>query len=248
MEKIGLQLYSVKELCEKDFLGTIAEVAKIGYDGVEFAGYFGASAAKLKKALDDCGMKACGSHISIDALDKDLDGQIAYSLEIGSPYVICPYLGGNWVGSADAWKRTAEYFNVIGRKCVENGLLFGYHNHDFEFVKYDGRMAYDIMLDNADPNNLFIELDTFWVDYAGMDLAGFMENYGKRIKLLHIKDRTSLEDKRNTEIGKGIIDVPAIVTAGKKLGSHWYIVEQEYFAMDQLASVAQSLRYLRSIT
>lgn len=248
MEKIGLQLYSVKELSEKDFLGTLASVAKVGYDGVEFAGYFGTSAKELKKALDDGGIKACGSHISMEALDKDLDGMIAYSQEIVSPYIICPYLGGEWVGSADAWKRTAERFNVIGRKCVENRLLFGYHNHDFEFVKYGDKMAYDILVENTDPENLFLELDTYWVDFAGMDLSEFMDKYSKRIKLLHMKDRKSLEDKRNTEIGKGVMDIQAIVTAGKKLGAHWYIVEQEYFDIDPIRSIAESLHFMRDIT
>lgn len=248
MEKIGLQLYSVKELSEKDFLGTIAEVAKAGYDGVEFAGYFGISAKELKKALDANGLKACGSHLPIDALEKDLDGLIAFSHEIGSPYIICPYIGGNRVGNADAWKRTAEQFNAIGKKCVENNLLFGYHNHDFEFVKYGDKMAYDIMLEGTDPKNLFLELDTYWVHYAGMDLAGFMNKYSKRIKLLHMKDRISLEDKNNTEIGKGIMDIPAIVKAGKKLGAYWYIVEQEYFDIPAIRSITESLTYMRSIT
>ncbi len=248
MEKIGLQLYSVKELTQQDFLGTLAEVAKAGYDGVEFAGYFDTSAKDLRKALDANGLKACGSHIGIDLLDKDLDGLIAYSQEIGSPYIICPWAGGDMVGSADAWKRTGERFETIGRKCADNGIQFGYHNHDFEFVKFGDRMAYDIMLEQTDPNHVCIELDTYWVEFAGMSIAEFMLKYGARMKLLHIKDMKSLEDKRNTEIGKGIIDVPAIIKAGKDLGVHWYTVEQEYFDMPQIPSIIESARYMRSIT
>ncbi len=247
MGKIGLQLYSVKELTEKDFLGTIAEVAKAGYEGVEFAGYFNTSAKELRKVLDDNGLKACGSHLGIDLLDKDLDGLITFSQEIGSPYIICPYIGGNMVGSADAWKHTGERFNKIGEKIVRSGLFFGYHNHDFEFVEYDGKMAYDIMLDETAPENLFIELDTYWVDYAGMSISAFMKKYAERMKLLHIKDRKSIEDKNNTEIGKGIIDVPDIIKAGKELNIPWFIVEQEYFDMPQLPSIKVSAAYLKSI-
>jgi len=248
MEKIGLQLYSVKELTEKDFFGTLAEVAKAGYDGVEFAGYFNATSKELRNVLDANGLKACGSHIGIDLLNKDLDGLIAYSQEIGSPYIICPWVGGDMVGSADAWKRTGDRFETIGRKCAENGILFGYHNHDFEFVTVEGRMAYDIMLEQTDPTHVCIELDTYWVEFAGMSIAEFMKKYGTRMKLLHIKDMKSMEDKNNTEIGKGIIDVPAIIKAGKELNVPWYIVEQEYFDMAQIPSITESVRYLRSIT
>lgn len=248
MEKIGLQLYSVKELTEKDFLGTIAAVAKAGYDGVEFAGYFNTPAGELRKALDANGLKACGSHLAMPALDKDLDGLIAYSQEIGSPYIICPAVWGDMVGSAEAWKHTAERFEAVGKKCAENGLLFGYHNHDFEFVKFDGKMAYDILMENTDPKHLCIELDTYWVEFAGLNIVDFMNRYAERMKLLHIKDMKSLEDKQNTEIGKGIIDVPAIIDAGKKMGAHWYIVEQEAFEIDQIQSITESIRYMRSIT
>lgn len=248
MEKLGLQLYSVKELTAQDFSGTIAQVAKAGYDGVEFAGYFDTPAKELRRILDGNGIKACGSHISMDQIDKDLDGLIAYSLEIGSPYIVCPAVWGDMVGSADAWKRTGERFEVVGRKCLEQGIYFGYHNHDFEFVQYDGKSAYDIMLEQTDPRHVFLELDTYWVEYAGMNIAAFMAKYAERLKLLHIKDMKSQEDKHNTEIGKGIIDVPAIVKAGKPIGVQWYIVEQEYFEMPQLPSIAESCAYLRSIT
>ncbi len=248
MEKIGLQLYSVKELTAQDFTGTIAQVAKAGYDGVEFAGYFDTPAKELRKVLDDNGIKACGSHIAMDLIDKDLDGLIAFSQEIGSPYIVCPAVWGDMVGSADAWKRTGERFEQVGRKCLENGILFGYHNHDFEFVPYDGSTAYDLMLGQTDPAHVFLELDTYWVEYAGMNIADFMARYAERIKLLHIKDMKSREDRHNTEIGKGIIDVPAIIRTGKALGVHWYIVEQEYFEMPQLPSIRESAAYLRGIT
>lgn len=248
MEKIGLQLYSIKELTQVDFLGTVAAVGKAGYDGVEFAGYFDTPAKELRKVLDDSGLKACGSHIAMPAIDQDLDGLISYSQEIGSPYIICPAVWGDMVGSADAWKRTAERFEEVGRKCAENGILFGYHNHDFEFETYDGKMAYDILMENTDPKHLCIELDTYWVEYAGLNIVDFMNRYASRMKLLHIKDMRSLEDKENTEIGKGIINVPAIIEAGKRMGVHWYTVEQEAFQMDQMASIKESLAYLRDIT
>lgn len=247
MGKIGLQLYSVKELAQNDFLGTVAEVAKCGYKGVEFAGYFGTPAKQLRKVLDENGLSACGSHIAMDALDKDLNGLIEYSLEIGSPYIVCPAVWGDMVGSAEAWKKTGERLELVGQKCLENGILFGYHNHDFEFIKYGGKMAYDIMLEQTDPKHVFIELDTYWVAVAGMDIVEFMQKYESRIKLLHIKDAKRLDDHKNTEIGKGILDVPAIVEKGKLLGVDWFIVEQESFEIPYLQSITESQVYLRGL-
>lgn len=247
MEKIGLQLYSIKELTAVDFIGTLEKVAKIGYEGVEFAGYFNTPAKELKKALDGFGLKAAGSHNGIEHIKEDLDGLIEYSLEIGSPYIICPYLPEEMRKSSDDYKRVAEYFNVVGKKCKDNGLAFGYHNHDFEFQKFEGEFGLDILAANTQPDLLFIELDTFWAEFSGLKSVDFIEKYKERCKVLHIKEMKSLTEKFNTEIGKGIMDFKAITAAGKKVGVNWYTVEQEVFEIPQLKSIEESLNYLRGI-
>lgn len=247
MEKIGLQLYSIKELTQKDFLGTLEKVAKIGYDGVEFAGYFNTPAKELGKTLKDLGLQAAGSHIGIDRLKNELDSVIEYSLEIGDPYIICPGLPVSMRDSADAWKRTADIFNSIGLKCKDNGIPFGYHNHDFEFQKFDGEYGLDIMVSNTQPDLVFVELDTFWVEYCGLKSIDFMNKYKERCLILHIKDMKSQEEKVNTEIGKGVMDFKEITSLGKKLGVKWYTVEQEEFEIPLLQSIEESLHYLRGI-
>lgn len=247
MRKIGLQLYSIKELTKLDFIGTLKDVAKIGYDGVEFAGYFGTPAGELKKALDSFGLKAAGSHIGIGELTESLDPVIEYSLEIDSPYIICPGLPQNMRDSEDNYKRTAELFNKIGSKCRDNGIRFGYHNHDFEFKKFNGEFGLDILVDNTQAELLFIELDTFWVEYSGLRSTEFIEKYKERCAVLHIKDMKSLEEKKNTEIGKGIMDFREIVSCAGKYGTEWYTVEQEEFEIPQLQSIEESIRYLRGI-
>lgn len=247
MEKIGLQLYSIKELTQQDLLGTLKQVAKIGYDGVEFAGYFNTPAKELKKAMDDLGLMQAGSHLGIDLLMNQLEATLAYSKELGDPYVVCPYLPTEMRNSADACKRTADAFNKIGAKCKEYGMQFYYHNHDFEFEKYDGEHALDIFVNNTDPDHLHIELDTFWVEYVGLRSVDFIKKYGKRCSILHIKDMKSLEDKRNTEIGKGIMDFKEITTLGKSLDVKWFTIEQEEFEGDQLEAVEEGFHYLRSI-
>ena len=247
MEKIGLQLYSIKELTEPDFFGTIEKVAKIGYDGVEFAGYFDTSAKELNKVLKGNGILAAGSHIGISELQKDLNRLIEYSLEIESPYIICPYLPEEMRRSSDDYKRISELLNQMGEKCRENKLSFGYHNHNFEFQKVDGEYGLDILMQNTEAKNVFIELDTYWIEYTGLKSIDYIEKYKERCRILHIKEMNSLEDKKNTEIGKGIMDFKTICGLGKKIGVEWYTVEQECFDIPQLKSIEESLSYLRSI-
>lgn len=247
MERIALQLYSIKELTGADFLGTLEKVAKIGYDGVEFAGYFNTPAKDLKSALDSYGLKAAGSHVGIGELTNSLVNVIEYSKTIQSPYIICPGLPVEMRNSTEAYKKTAEVFNGIGQKCKDNGILFGYHNHDFEFEIFDGKHGLDILVENTDPDLLFVELDTFWVEYANLNSVDFINKYKERLKIVHIKEMKSKAEKVNTEIGSGIMDFKAITKTAKGYGTHWYTVEQEYFEMPQIESITQSLGYLRSI-
>ncbi|GIO60723.1 hypothetical protein BCV73_09130 [Paenibacillus sp. SSG-1] len=247
MEKVALQLYSIKELTGTDFLGTLRKVAETGYDGVEFAGYFNTSASDLKKALDEYGLQAAGSHIGVSELTDHLDRTIEYSQEINSAYIICPGLPEEMRNSADSYKRTAELFNRIGERCKQSGIRFGYHNHGIEFEKFDGEYGLDLLVNNTDPDHLFIELDTYWAEHAGLRSVDFINKYKERCAILHIKDMKSLEDKRNTEIGSGIMDFRAITAAGKQYGVNWFTVEQEEYEIPQLDSIGQSLKYLREI-
>jgi sugar phosphate isomerase/epimerase len=247
MDPIALQLYSIKELTEVDFLGTLEKVANIGYDGVEFAGYFGTSAKELKKVLDGLNLQAAGSHVGIDDLKNNLEKSIAYALEIGSPYMICPGIPEEMRRNAEDYKKLTDFFNKVGQRCKENGLQFGYHNHDFEFQQFDGEYGLDLIVNQTESDLVFVELDTYWVEFSGLRSIDFIEKYAKRCRILHIKDMKSLAEKRNTEIGAGIMDFKAIIAAGQKQGVQWYTVEQEAFEIPQLRSIEESLNYLKTI-
>ncbi len=247
MGNIALQLYSIKELTNVDFLGTLEKVAEIGYDGVEFAGYFGTSAKDLRKALNDLGLQAAGSHIGISELKANLDHTIDYSLEIHSPYIICPGLPEEMRDSSDSYKRTAEQFNRIGERCKENGIQFGYHNHDIEFQKFDGEYGLDLLMNHTHSDHLFVELDTFWVEHAGLHSIDFIHQYKERCRVLHMKDMKNKEDKSNIEVGSGIMDFTSITAAAKQYKVEWYTVEQEEFDLPQLKSIELSLQYLIGI-
>lgn len=247
MENIGLQLFSIRDLTEVDFFGTLEMVGKIGYDGVEFAGYFGTSARDLKNALNNFGLKPAGSHIGIEGLISNPDEIIEYSLELGDPYIIVPALPENMRDCEDSWKKIAENFNKIGEKCRKNGIALGYHNHNFEFEKFNGEYGLDILVANTQPENCFIELDTFWVEYSGLRSVDFIEKYKERCVLLHIKEMKSLDDRVSTVIGRGIMDFKSIITIGKKYGVQWYTVEQEEFQDPELQSIEEDLKYLKLI-
>ncbi|WP_059105490.1 sugar phosphate isomerase/epimerase family protein [Shouchella shacheensis] len=247
MTQLGLQLYSLKELCREDFFGTLNQVAAAGYEGVEFAGYFETPSKQLKNELNNVGLKAAGSHIGMDTLESTLDQAIQYSLEIENPYIICPGLPESYRDSADAYKRTAEILTAIGERCTANGLAFGYHNHDVELQTFDGEHGLELLFKYSDPTHVFMELDTFWLEATGLSSVNWIEQYKERVRILHMKDMNNPRELRNVVVGSGTMDVEAIVTSGKKHGVEWYTVEQEQFDQDQMESVTKSATYLKSI-
>ncbi|WP_179133996.1 sugar phosphate isomerase/epimerase family protein [Halobacillus massiliensis] len=242
-----MQLYSLKDYTEKDFTGTLEKVAGAGYSGVEFAGYYNTSSKNLKKVLNQLGLKAAGSHIGIEDLENRLEEIIDYSLTIESPYIICPGLPESYRNSADAYKKTAEQLNRIGEKCRESGLLFGYHNHHVEFEQYGGKYGLDILAEHTGEENLFLELDTYWAEVCGIKSVDLMEKYKQRMKILHIKDMNNFDEKRNVEIGSGVLNFQEIVKTGKAQKIDWYTVEQEEFDKDPFLSIEESCQYLKSI-
>lgn len=241
---VAVQLYTLRDETNVDFVGVLEKVAKIGYEGVEFAGYGDISAVKMKEYLKMFGLKVFGSHIGIDILTNKLDEEIEYNLEIGNKYIVLP---GNQYGSKDDYLRAAEKYNEIGLKCKANGLQFCYHNHAHEFESFDGEYGLDIIFKNTDPQLVKTEIDTFWVYYAGVDPLDYLSKYSGRCPLVHIKDMEAGEDKINTEVGSGIIDIKSIITVAEAAGSECLIVEQDTCKMPSHESVEISFNNLQKI-
>lgn len=247
MSKIGLQLYSVKELTENDFLGTLKKIGQLGFDGVEFAGYYNTAAREIKKLMDDYNIQAAGSHISIEALIDNFNQVVDFEKELENPYVVVPYLTEEYRNSLDALKKTVDHLNEIGAKLKENGMQLYYHNHGFEFEKIEGQYILDHIVSATEAENLHVELDTYWVASMNLDPLDFIKKYGKRCSLLHIKDMKGKEDRSSTIVGKGIMDFASITKAGKDLGTKWYTIEQEHFDGDQLDELGQGYLYLKDL-
>jgi len=242
---IALQFYSVRDESSKDFVGTLEKVAEIGYDGIEFAGFGGLKASELKGHLERLGLKAVGNHTPMDQLRNNLDEVIEYNLEIGSKYITCPYFKSD---SKEGYLEVAKFFDIVGEKCRERGLVFCYHNHDFEFTKFDGVYALDLIYENTSPENLQAEIDTYWVNYAGVNEVEYVLKYAGRCPLVHIKDRKDSPDRYAfTEVGTGIIDIKGVVSAAEKVGAEWLIIEQDRCEIPSLKSVEISFNNLKKI-
>ena len=229
---VSLQLYTLKELTKDDFAGTLEQVAKAGYKGVEFAGYGGLTAGQMKNTLDNLGLRSVSSHISYELFHENLDEQIEYNLKLGTKFMICPYLKLN---TREYALHMAEEFNVFGEKIKASGMAFGYHNHDFELTIDQDKYVLDWLFENCDPELVKTQLDVFWVKKGGADPYDFIKRYAGRIPLIHIKDIDA--NLENCDVGAGILDLPLIVQLAREGGCREFIIEQEEFAVSELDSI-----------
>jgi len=236
---VSLQLWSLRDLTKIDFAGTMAQVAKIGYAGVELAGYGNLDAAGAAAAISGVGLKVSGMHVGIAALRADLSKVAAEALLLGTGHVTCPYFQRELFRSGPACSAIGEELDAIGARLRGYGLKFSYHNHAFELATVDGRRGFDWLLDAAQPRNLGCQADVYWVHTGGKDPAEFIREQGRRIELLHLKDEA--------ELGGGPVDFPAVFAAAEAIGSvEWYIVEVEKYNYPPIESVARSFEQLKA--
>ncbi len=258
IDKVGVQLYTVRDLMKDDFDGTIAKVAQIGYKEVEFAGYFGRTGQQVRAAVDKNGLKAPSTHIQYDELDDKFPSVIETSKTIGMDYIVCPWIPEELRKSPDIWKQASEKFNKCGEQTKKAGIQFAYHNHWFEFLPVDGKLPYDELLAMCDANLVKMELDLCWITTAGVDPLKYFDKYPGRFPLVHVKDLKKLpvitaggpqnfgDTVDLTEVGSGIIDWKKIFAQSKKAGIKHYIVEHDH-PKEPLASIKTSYEYLANL-
>jgi sugar phosphate isomerase/epimerase len=247
MVKVALQLNSFRGVEKKDILVNMEKLAAMGYDGVEFCGFFGYSAKEVKNALTATGLRCSGSHASLNDLQENSEKIIEFNAEIGAPCVVCPRVPEEMSSSADAYKKTAEAFNAIGEKCRRGGLKFAFHHHGVELEQWGGESGLDILCRHTRPDLFYLQVEIYWLACGGFNPADFINKYKGRCLNLHLSDVKSIESRTFTEIGKGVVDMKAIVAACKKNDIEWLNVEQEYYEIPELQSFQESLKYLRSI-
>ena len=241
---VGVQLYSVRTECEKDLPGTIAAVAKMGYKGVEFAGYYGRDAKTLRKLLDDTGLKCCGTHTGIDTLLGDqLPKTIEFNQTLGNKFLIVPSLPDKYRASRQDWHKTALLFNELSDKVEPHGMRVGYHNHSIEFTPLDGELPWDTFF-GATKKQVVMQMDTGNAMHGGGDPVTFLKRYPGRAITVHIKPFSKA--KPNAVIGDDELSWQEIFKLCETIGrTKWYIVEYESDAYPPLVSIEKCLEALR---
>lgn len=243
LDRIGLQLYTVRSEMQKSVAATLERVASIGYDEVEFAGYFNQTPAQLAALLEANGLAAPSAHLGLDVMRTGWEKALDDAARIGHRYVVVAFLPANERNSVDAYRRIAAEFNRAGEAAKAKGMTFAYHNHDFEFEPMDGTKGFDVLLEECDPALVAIEMDLYWITHAGHDPIGYLRREPGRFPLVHVKDRNP--DGSMADVGKGTIDFPAIFAAAAG-GIRHHFVEHDRPG-DAFDSVTASHRYLSSL-
>jgi sugar phosphate isomerase/epimerase len=253
---IGLQLYTVRDAMGKDVAGTLAKVAQIGYTSVEASysdgKYYNTEPKAFAELLKKNGliMPSChyllgedmkGKGTILDGWDKAAED----AASVGQKYMVCAWLSPKERGTLDHYKKLAEDFNKAGETCKKNGIQFCYHNHDFEFIKENGQLPYEILLDNTDKNLVKMEIDLYWLTKAGQDPVALIEKHPGRFPLWHVKDMDNTPKKMFTEVGNGVINFKRIFEHNKTAGLKYFFVEQDICPGDPFNSITQSITYIK---
>jgi sugar phosphate isomerase/epimerase len=240
--RIGLQLYSVRDEAEKDLPGVLEAVARMGYQGVEFAGYFGHNLADLRRQLEGLGLAAIGTHTRFADLAQDVARVIQEHHTLGAAYCTVPYYKAP---SVDQWRQFARDLNTWGRQLKDAGVWLSYHNHHFEFEPLEDTTPYTILRQICDPTLVGLQLDVAWAHKAGQDPAALIESLGAQSPIIHLKDVSPAG--ADVDIGEGLVDMQAVLKAAGRSAVMWGIVERDSAPPPTLESAHTNLKRLRAM-
>lgn len=272
---VALQLYSVRDDMAADFEGTIKKVADMGYDGVEFAGLFDYNNAP-EKVRDMClkaGVEPVSAHVSFEEIISDVEGVVGKYGVLGVKFIAIPWLAEEKRPGGPGFNVFKEGIFKIGEVCKKHGMRLCYHNHDFEFRKYDNEYVLDYMYRVIPEDVLKTQLDTCWVNVGGEDPARYIMKYSGRAPIVHLKDfimpgkkpvrmyqligvddvpQSDVKEEASFEfrpLGYGAQDFNGILEAAETAGAEWVVVEQDSPSMGKSAMecAQMSIDYLRSI-
>jgi len=247
LSSIGVQLYTVRDEMAKDFEGSLEKVAAVGYKEVEFAGYYDKSPKDVRAALDRYGLAAPSVHTPLADIQTKLDQRIETAKAVGHQFMICPYLEDKDRRTLDDYKRHAETFNRAGEACRKAGIQFGYHNHNFEFEAKDGKLPYDLLLEETDKDLVKMELDIYWISKAGQDPIAYLGKHKDRFAMFHVKEMDKTPNRGITEVGRGVIDFKSVFAKAPKGAIKHYFVEQDTCPGSPFDSIKISFDYLKQL-
>jgi sugar phosphate isomerase/epimerase len=252
---IGLILGLVRDDCERDPEGTLRKVAQIGYKEVElYAPFFNRKPSEIRRILKENGLTAPSAHWVVAKTPSEWQKQAEDAKKMGLKHILGTFPLSK-PATLEDYKRGAELLNKQGEQCRTAGIQLTYHNHHFEFKTFDGVVAYDELLRRTDPKLVKMEMDCFWVTFAGRDPVEYFNKYPGRFALLHIKDlkpghtpsTDKVEGQPFTEVGRGVIDWKRIFAAAPKGGLKHYFVEQDVCDRPPLESIKISYDYLKAL-
>ena len=227
-KKTGLALYTIRDAMGKDPAAALAGAAEAGFLWLEAADhrdgkFYGMTPKEFSKLVRKNGMVAVSSHSGLNP--ENYERMVDDAAEAGMKYIILPSLPGDWSNTIDGYQRAADFFNKAGEKCRKAGITFGFHNHQVEFREINGRVPYDILVEQRDPKLVIFELDLAWITAAGKDPVAYFRKYPGRFEVWHIKDLTP--EKHDATLGEGIIDFRPILAEARTAGMKYWFLEQD---------------------
>lgn len=243
---IGLQLWTLREECQRDFPAALEGIARAGYRCIEPYDFYGMRAQELKRILDSLGLRVISSHVPIDLLEGDLSRVMDDHDSLECKMLVCPWLEEARRRAPEDFDRVGESLDGIGARLRARGFTLSYHNHEFEFTQAKDPDGLQRILRRAAPENLGAQLDVYWASFAGHDPVAYMRGLGARLHSVHLKDGYPAKGTF-TPVGSGEIDMRAVAKAGTELGARAFIVEQDEHEGDQFESIARSLEFLERI-
>jgi sugar phosphate isomerase/epimerase len=244
LDRIGVQLYTLRSAMQESVERTLARVAETGYTEVEFAGYFERSPRQIRDSLDQNGLSAPGVHVPLQSLENGWETTVDAAATVGHRYLVLPAIPPADRAGLDAYRSFAERFNGLGERAKAAGLTFCYHNHDFEFAPQGGRLPYDVLIEGTDPALVYFEMDLFWITKAGGDPGSYFRDHPGRFPLVHVKDMSA--DGSMVDVGAGTIDFASLFALGDRAAVRHFIVEHDDPGAP-FESIAASYRYLRGL-
>ncbi len=245
LDRIGLQLYTVRGEMERGVDATLARVAEVGYQEVEFAEYFGHEPKAVRAALDVVGLSAPSAHVPFESLGDPWRKALDDAQVVGHRYLVVPWIPEDR-RSLDGYRRVAELFNRSGEEARKAGVQFGYHNHNFEFPLVEGHVPYDVLLEATDPQLVQFELDLYWITAAGSDPLAYFARYPGRFAMVHVKDMDGTPQHGMKDVGSGVIDFKGIFARRQQAGIRHFFVEHDNPA-SPFDSIRASFDYLRHL-
>jgi sugar phosphate isomerase/epimerase len=244
LETFGIQLYTVRDQMQRDVPGTLQNIARMGYNEVEFAGYFEHSPAAIAAMLGETGLTAPSAHIPMDIVRTAPETLIEAAQTIGHDYLVVSWLPPEERQTLGQYRALAEAFNRFAGLCHSTGLQFAYHNHDWEFEAIDKVLPMDLLLAETDPGLVQFELDLYWIRKGGSSALAYFDRHPGRFPLWHLKDMA--KDHSMADVGSGTTDFAELFAAGEQAGLRHAFVERDD-PSDSLKSAGSSIAGLRRL-